>query len=65
MWKKAIESKQCPHALLWMYKITPLDDHLPSPYELLFGRGPKAVLPSSDSSLQSQNPIKDHHREAN
>ena len=29
--KKAIESKQCPHALLWMYKFTPLDDHLPSP----------------------------------
>ena len=64
-WKKATESKQCPHAALWMYRITPLDDHLPSPYELLFGRRPKSMLPSSESSLQSQHPDKDCHQEAN
>ena len=62
--EKAIESKQCHHAALWMYRITPLDDHLPSPYELLFGRRPKSMLPSSESSLQSQHPNKDCHQEA-
>lgn len=48
-----------------MYRITPLDDHLPSPYELLFGGRPKSMLPSSESSLQSQHPNKDCHLEAN
>ena len=48
-----------------MYRITRLDDHLRSPYELLFGRRPKSMLPSSESSLQSQHPNKDCHKEAN
>ena len=31
LWKKAAENNQCPETALWMYRITPLDDHLPSP----------------------------------
>jgi len=34
LWKKAAGNNQCPETVLWMYRITPLDDHLPSPYEL-------------------------------
>ncbi|XP_028416744.1 uncharacterized protein K02A2.6-like [Dendronephthya gigantea] len=45
LWKKALETKQCPYAAVWMYRITPLDSQLPSPYELLFGRKPRSLLP--------------------
>ena len=37
LWKKAVESSKCPYTALWMYRVTPLDNHLPSPYELLYG----------------------------
>ena len=37
LWKKAVESSKCPYTGLWMYTVTPLDNHLPSPYELLYG----------------------------
>ena len=65
LWKKAAENNQCPETALWMYRITPLDDHLPSPYELLFGRKPRSPLPSSNLALQSRHPANDAHQEAN
>ena len=43
LWKKSRHSKT---TALWMYRITPIDSNLPSPYELLFGRKPKSFLPS-------------------
>ena len=30
---------------LWMYRVTPLDNHLPSPYGLLYGHKPKTLMP--------------------
>ena len=65
LWKKSAENNQCPETALWMYRITPLDDHLPSPYELLFGRKPRSPLPSSNLALQSRHPTNDAHQEAN
>ena len=55
LWKKAAENNQCPETALWMYRITPLDDHLPSPYELLYGRKPRSPLPTSNLALQSRH----------
>ena len=65
LWKKAAENNQCPETALWMYRITPLDDHLPSPYELLYGRKPRSPLLSSNFALQSRHPANDAHQEAN
>ena len=48
-----------------MYRITPLDDQLPSPYELLYGRKPRSRLPKSTSALQSKHPNNNEHQEAN
>ena len=61
LWKKAIESKQCPHTALWMYRITPLGDPSPSPYEHLLGGKPRALVPNSKSALQSKHPDNDAH----
>ena len=65
LWKKAAESNQCPETALWMYRITPLNDHLPSPYELLYGRKPRSPLPNSNLALQSKHPANNAHQEAN
>ena len=48
-----------------MYRITPLDDQIPSPYELLYGRKPRSTLPSNNLTLQSRHPTNDTHQEAN
>ena len=41
LWKKAAENNQCPEAAMWMYRMTPLDDRLPSSYMSSFmGRSP-------------------------
>lgn len=48
-----------------MYRITPLDNNLPSPYKLLYGRKPRSILPSSKGALQSDHPDTGHHLEAN
>lgn len=62
---KALESKECPYTALWMYRTTPLDNQMPSPYELLFGRKPQTMLPSARSILKSKHPKNDTHLEAN
>jgi hypothetical protein len=53
------------YTALWMYRTTPLDNQMPSPYELLFGRRPQTMLPSTRSVLKSQHPQDDAHQEAN
>ena len=63
--KKAIESNQCPYTAIWMYRTTPLDNQMPSPYELLFGRKTQTTLPTSRGSLKSKHPHNDAHQEAN
>ncbi len=63
--KKAVESNQCPYTAIWMYRTTPLDNQMPSPYELLFGRKPQTTLPTSRGSLKSKHPHNDAHQEAN
>ena len=49
LWNKACENKQTMTTALWMYRITPLDNVLPSPYELLFNRKPQTFLPKSNT----------------
>ena len=65
LWKKAVESSKCPYTALWMYRVTPLDSHLPSPYELLYGCKPKTLMPSSKKDLQSRHPDNENHQEKN
>ena len=65
LWKKAVANKQCPDTALWMYRITPLDKDLPSPYELLYGQKPRSPLPTSNLALQSKHPGNTAHQEAN
>lgn len=65
LWKKAIEDKQCPYTAMWMYRITPFSSTIPSPYELLYGRKPRMLIPSSNHVLQSSHPHNDDHKEAN
>lgn len=52
LWKKAAENGESKDTALWMYRITPLDNKMPSPYELLFGHKPRTLLPTTRSSLQ-------------
>ena len=60
-----MESSKCPYTALWMYRVTPLDNHLPSPYELLYGRKPKTLMPSSKKDLQSRHSDNENHQEKN
>ena len=53
--RKALEKDECPYTALWMYRTTPLDSQIPSPYELLFGRKPQTTLPSTRSALKSKH----------
>ena len=55
LWRKASEDGQDRQTALWMYRITPLDDHLPSPYELLFSMKPKTFLPSGARGRMAQS----------
>ena len=50
LWKKADECKQCKGTAVWMYRTTPLDSNLPSPYEMLYGRRPTTCLPCTQHS---------------
>ena len=59
LWRKAAADGQDRATALWMYRITPLDDHLPSPHELLFGKKPKTFLPN-----QERGRIGDHDRDS-
>ena len=57
--------QQVPYTALWMYRVTPLDNYLPSPYELLYGHKPKTLIPSSKKDLQSRHPDIEIHQEKN
>ena len=65
LWTKALESNQCPYTAVWMYRTTPIDDTLPSPYELLTGRKPRTLLPNSKMSLRPNHPQTESHQERN
>ena len=65
LWKKAVEGSNCPYTALWMYRVTPLDSNIPSPYELLFGRKPRTLMPSSKKALQSKHADNESHQEKN
>ena len=49
--RKALEKDECPYTALWMYRTTPLDNQIPLPYELLFGRKPQTTLSSTRKHL--------------
>ena len=38
---------------------------MPSPYELLFGRKPRTLMPNSKKNLQSRHPDNANHQERN
>ena len=65
LWKKALEENSCPYTALWMYRITPLNSDMPSPYELLHGRKPRSHLPIPRHSLQSSHPENEVHQDVN
>ena len=44
LWKKAVEGSKCPYTAVFMYRVTPLDNNMPSPCELLFGRKPRTLI---------------------
>ena len=65
LWKKAVEGSKCPYTAALMYRVTPLDNNMPSPCELLFGRKPRTLMPSSKKNLQSRHPDNMNHQERN
>ena len=65
LWRKAVEGSKCPYTAVWMYRVTPLDNNMPSPFELLFGRKPKTLMPTSKKTLQSQHKDSIVHQEEN
>ena len=65
LWRKSIEDGQSKETALWMYRITPLDDNLPSPYELLFNRKPRSFIPGCQRTTKSRHPENDQHIEQN
>ena len=52
---KALGEKECPFTALSTYRTTPLDDRMPSPHELLFGRKPQTTLPGSRNKIYTCN----------
>ena len=65
LWKKGGEDGTSKGSAIWMHRITPIDSSTPSPYELLFGRKPRQILPSSNRALASQHPNAENHQDAN
>ena len=55
LWKKAGEDGSTKCSAIWLHRITPIDSNTPSPYELLFGRKPRQIIPSSKRGLASKN----------
>ena len=64
-WKKGVEGSKCPYTAVFMYRVTPLDNNMPLPYELLFGRKPRTLMPSSKKNLQSRHPDNMNHQVRN
>ena len=65
LWKKEGEDGKSKSTALWMHRITPIDSKTPSPYEMLFGRKPRSLLPCSNKAIASQHPETEQHKEAN
>ena len=55
LWKKADESGQCRGTAVLMYRSTPLDGTMQSPYELLFNRKPNTFLPTAGKALNPRH----------
>ena len=65
LWKKAVEGSKCPNTAVFMYTVTPLNNNMPSPSRLLFGRKPRTLMPSSKKNLQSRHPDNMNHQVRN
>ena len=48
-----------------MYRTTPLSHNMPSPYELIYGRKPRILIPSSNHALQLTHADNDQHKDMN
>ena len=64
LWKKG-EDGQDKQTSLWMYRITPIDSNLPSPYKLLFSGKPKTFLPATGRQATNGHCDQERHLEAN
>ena len=64
LWKKSEQDGQSIATALFMYRVTPLCDNLPSPFEMLFGRKPVVLLPRTDWGINKQS-SRDSHIESN
>ena len=65
LWKKAEQDGRDKKTALWMFRVTPLDNQLPSPHELLFNKKPRTLLPCTKASLASRHPDVNQHISAN
>ena len=52
--KKAIVSNKDPHLTLLEWRNTPIDESLPTPAELLFGRKIRGIIPTNPKLLEPQ-----------
>ena len=65
LWKKAVEGSKCPYTAVFKYRVIPLDNNMPLPNELLFGRKPRILTSSSKKNLQSRHPDPVNNQERN
>ena len=65
LWKKAVEGSKCLYTAVFMYRVTPLDNNMPSLFELLFVKKPRILMPSSKKNLQSRHPDNMNHHVRN
>ena len=56
LWNKAVDGSKCPNTAVFMYRVTPLGNNMPSPHKFPFGRKPRTLMPSSKKNLQSRHP---------
>ena len=64
--QKAKETGDDPHAVIFIYHITPISDTLPSPFEMLHGQKPISDLPQiqySPTIIPNNLCTKDKHQE--
>ena len=65
MWKKALDEKKFIYSAMWMFRTTPLSHNMPSPYELMYGRKPRILIPIRNHALQSTHADNVDHRDMN
>ena len=63
-WKKALDEKSS-YSAICMHRTTPLSHNIPPLYDLMYGRKPRILIPSSNHALQSTHVDNYHHKDMN